>query len=260
MYKASSFVQVTRLGIEIAADGDASRVEVEEHFTQLASILDVCSSTLRSLRLRLLQATKFKDYETSLLGPSKLERILVSLYIGKALLHNHLGAALHLWIALELSAARGVRCSKHVQQPAGEHLQLQEATHALHKHGACARALLQHWGRCVHLLPAAPAAPDAAMAHGHLRPRAAQSLQPCLCSQSGRTCAHWAAVASGAALFRPSSYEVQDLWCTTVTVEVNGLPAEASCGREDPVHLSWVTYLCRWTTSLSRTRYPSRHP
>ena len=108
MYKASSFVQVTRLGIEIAADGDASRVEVEEHFTQLASILDVCSSTLRSLRLRLLQATKFKDYETSLLGPSKLERILVSLYIGKALLHNHLGAALHLWIALELSAARGV--------------------------------------------------------------------------------------------------------------------------------------------------------
>ena len=49
-------------------------------------------------------------------------------------------------------------------------MQLQAAAHALHKHGACARALLQHWRRCVHLLCATPAAPDTAVAHGYLRP------------------------------------------------------------------------------------------
>ena len=101
-------MQVTRLGIEIAADRHASRVEVEEHFTQLARILDVCSSHLRSLRLRLLQATKFRDYETTLLGPSKLERILVSLQQWQDTLHHRLGAALHLGSVLESSAATGL--------------------------------------------------------------------------------------------------------------------------------------------------------
>ncbi len=163
-------MQVTRLGIEIAADRHASREEVEEHFTQLARILDVCSPTLRSLRLRLLQATNFRDYETNLLGPSKLERILVSLGQWQGTLHSCLGAALHLGSSFQSSAATELYSCKHVQQPAGEHKQLQAASHALHKHGACARALLQHRGRCVHLLHSTPAASDAAMAHGHLRP------------------------------------------------------------------------------------------
>lgn len=75
--KVTILVQVTRLGVEIAADCHATRVEVEESFSELAATLHLCSPTLRALRLRLLQATKFRNYETSLPGPSHLERIMV---------------------------------------------------------------------------------------------------------------------------------------------------------------------------------------
>ena len=113
-------VQVRRLGVEIAADRHATRVQVEEHFLRLAHLLQACSPNLRALRLRLLQATKFRDYETNLLGPSQLERIMVSLHIWEAFCTSLLALLCFCIESLfKLLAVKRFRNCKHVRHPAG---------------------------------------------------------------------------------------------------------------------------------------------
>ena len=68
-----------RLGLQIEAGRHATSTDLENQFRDLAQILHLCSPTLQVLRLRLLQATNYRNYEMDALDPSQLEAILVSL-------------------------------------------------------------------------------------------------------------------------------------------------------------------------------------
>lgn len=85
-------LQVRRLGLQIEAGRHATSTDLDNQFRDLAQILHLCSPTLQVLRLRLLQATNYRDYEMDALDPSQLEAILVSACFGQ--IRSSLGALL----------------------------------------------------------------------------------------------------------------------------------------------------------------------